>query len=569
MKALVHLWLLALTAGLQAQVTLSEIMFDPIGSEAHNEFVELFNLSSTDSLDLAGWQISDGTGTDTIVGVDQGTVLAPGQFALILDRSYFENSDLYDDIIPPTALVLTIDNASFGRAGLRNSRPETVSLLNPAGEVVSQYTYTTDNLPGFSDEKRDLAGPNTPENWENSRVELGTPGRRNSVSPLEYDLALVALRVTPLEIRAGADVRLSAVVRNVGRQTADDFAVAFFEDRNGDGRATANEALAPPQAADHGLAPADSTEIEFLYPAVTAGEHTVVAQLQFPLDQDSTNNRAVHTFAVAFEPGTVVVNEIMYAPDAGQAEWVELFNPSSAPVNLRGWGLLDSDAELPTAMADDLLLAPQAFHVLAQDSSLLPRFAPPAGSVTVLRPWPSLNNSGDRVVLVDLTGREIERVDYTSDWGGQGGVSLERINPRLAANDPRNWGSSVAPSGGTPGTRNSLFAEVLPSETVLSVAPNPFSPDGDGHDDTAVISYRLPVTTASMNIKIYDLRGRLVRFLANNQPTGSEGAVVWDGLDDAGQKARMGIYVIFLQALNPTQGVLLSEKKTVVLAGRL
>jgi hypothetical protein len=65
------------------------------------------------------------------------------------------------------------------------------------------------------------------------------------------------------------------------------------------------------------------------------------------------------------------------------------------------------------------------------------------------------------------------------------------------------------------------------------------------------------------------MRGRLIRFLANNQPTGSQNTVIWDGNNDENRPARMGIYIVFLQALNAQAGVQKTAKKTVVLAGKL
>ncbi len=46
----------------RAQVVLSDIMFDALGSDSHDEFVEIINLSESVSIDLSGWQISDGEG---------------------------------------------------------------------------------------------------------------------------------------------------------------------------------------------------------------------------------------------------------------------------------------------------------------------------------------------------------------------------------------------------------------------------------------------------------------------------------------------------------------------------
>jgi hypothetical protein len=265
----------------------------------------------------------------------------------------------------------------------------------------------------------------------------------------------------------------------------------------------------------------------------------------------------------------VVINEIMYSPLSNQAEWVEIVNLSSETVNLQGWGLSDSDTASKSAIEDKPALPPNGYFVWAQNASLLDIFDLPNEFFAVLKNWPTLNNDFDSVVLYDLTGAPIDRVDYRQSWGGGSGISLEKINPHFASNDSLNWSSSVVVEGGTPGKRNSIFAESLPTETTLQIAPNPFSPDEDGRDDFAVINYALPLNTAVVNVKIYDLRGRLIRFLANNQPTGSQSNIVWDGRDDNGQKARLGIYIVFLQALNAQAGQLKAEKETVVLAGKL
>ena len=92
------------------QIVLSEIMFDPSGSEYYDEFIEIYNTSTTDSIDLTGWQISDGSGIDNIIAHEKGNKLAPQQFGLILDPGYFQNSSQYEWLIPEEALILTIDN---------------------------------------------------------------------------------------------------------------------------------------------------------------------------------------------------------------------------------------------------------------------------------------------------------------------------------------------------------------------------------------------------------------------------------------------------------------------------
>jgi flagellar hook assembly protein FlgD len=101
------------------------------------------------------------------------------------------------------------------------------------------------------------------------------------------------------------------------------------------------------------------------------------------------------------------------------------------------------------------------------------------------------------------------------------------------------------------------------------VSPNPFSPDNDGFEDFTVINYNLKQITAQVRIKIYDSQGRLVRTLLNNAASGSSGSVIFNGLNDAGHALRIGIYIIFLEALNENIGVLETMKTVVVVARKL
>jgi flagellar hook assembly protein FlgD len=103
----------------------------------------------------------------------------------------------------------------------------------------------------------------------------------------------------------------------------------------------------------------------------------------------------------------------------------------------------------------------------------------------------------------------------------------------------------------------------------LNCSPNPFSPDGDGHEDFTIISYELPTSAALVRIRIFDARGRLIRTLANGEPSGAHGQVVWDGLTDRREKARIGIYIVLLEALDASGGSMQATKCTVVVAARL
>ncbi len=264
----------------------------------------------------------------------------------------------------------------------------------------------------------------------------------------------------------------------------------------------------------------------------------------------------------------VIINEIMYDPLPGEPEWVELHNPGDTGIDLCGWAISDSDTSRKVIFAAEETIVSGRGWVVVSEDTLMTVY--PWDLNAILVPgFPALNNDGDSVVLFDRAGFVIDRVDYDDAWGGGDGFSLERIQPRLPSIDAANWSSCVSTQGGTPGRQNSVFASSVASEVTLGVLPNPFSPDEDGVDDVAVISYGLPMTTSHVNLRIYDVRGRIIRTLMSALPSGSQGSVIWDGRDDAGRMARMGIYIVFIEGLSGRAGVVASTKTTVVLAGRL
>ena len=187
------------------QIVLTEVMFNPDGSDHVHEFVEIFNAGGQGEVDLTGWKIGDGYGEDELKDTGRGLILLSGQYGLILDSDYFGNSNLYDHLIPEGALVLTIHGTTLGSGGLSNSRPETVVIYDTDHEVHAEYAYTIGNAPGHSDEKVDAAGSDEPENWKDSSVFNGTPGFRNSVTPPDSS-NLVRLSVAPNPFSPDADL---------------------------------------------------------------------------------------------------------------------------------------------------------------------------------------------------------------------------------------------------------------------------------------------------------------------------------------------------------------------------
>lgn len=191
-------------------VVLNEVMYNPAGDEQYDEFVEVFNTSETEAVDLAGWKIGEPKELDPIVSTGQGLVLQPRQFGLILDPGYVVNhlSHSYDPL-PWRALLLTTGDTDIG-GGFSNSTPDTVMLQNPAGAMVASYVYSGKGADGHSDEKIDPLAGDGKTNWGISLSSTGTPGAANTLSA-----DAVTVEAPSDSIAQGREVVVQIVARNV------------------------------------------------------------------------------------------------------------------------------------------------------------------------------------------------------------------------------------------------------------------------------------------------------------------------------------------------------------------
>ncbi len=565
-RMLLLILLTTLTAN--AQIVITEIMFDPSDSERSDEFVEIFNTGNI-SVDLTGWQVGDGVSYDIIQPVNNADLqIHPQQYAVILDPNYFsDSSSTYNSLIPEDALVLTIDGLTFGSNGFSNSTAETVTLVSAQKDTVQQYTYSLDNAPGFSDEKIDPFAGNDHLNWGNSRSLNGTPGKRNSLTPGEFDLAITRFSFTSRSFELGIPITFMLIVKNSGKQAINGFDILTFVDQNQNQHPEPDEIISR-QTQPLTLASGDSSIINGAFDGLPFGEIDLGVAIVSPVDEDTTNNVFTQSIFVDDPAGIgIVINEIMFEPETGREEWVEIFNDGDSEVNLRNVYFSDSRDTVQIS-TEDLVIQPGEFLVLGRDEIIGTQYSIAAAQVIVQRKFPSLNNDMDDLRLLGPSFAVYDHVNYTADWYGRDverGISLEKINPGFDGQFAQNWAASVSESGSTPGDINSVNIDVQKSESALEIEPNPFSPDSDGFEDFAVIRFVLEVETAFANLRIFDLRGRLIRFLANGVPVASQGQFIWDGKDDEGRIARIGAYICYFQALNTERRVSQEFKKTIIL----
>jgi len=155
----------------------------------------------------------------------------------------------------------------------------------------------------------------------------------------------------------------------------------------------------------------------------------------------------------------IIITEIMAdpVPDNPQLnyEYVELFNLTEYKIPLVGYVLADNRTE---ARLDHGYLEPLSYGLLIPNGNEDIQVE----NVIRLKNWPGLNNAGDNVILKNISGDTVHRVDFDLDWYDDmekesGGWSLEMIDPYNPCGENSNWTASINPSGGTPGSINSVF----------------------------------------------------------------------------------------------------------------
>jgi hypothetical protein len=562
-------------------VVVNEIMYGPTGGEP--EWIEIYNTFSVE-VNLKNWKFSNRFTSSKYV-ITASDVLLPQKAYAVITR----DSLAFFTFHPSTQGLLFV-NTNLPIALFSNSG-DAVVLYDARSVMMDSLTYAPSwgGLNGRSLERIDFDGNSTDStNWGTSNGSEGsTPARLNSIATLANDLRVARIQspdLTTLPLGKVTSRPLLATIENIGREPASGYSVKFYHDADRDSILTPTELIGvvTPSVS---LQRRDTTLVPFMWEEAPSGLVKVTAVLDYVKDERPSNNSASVELRIRSLPRALIINEIMYAPFSGQAEWVELYNPNSFPVDVSEWTLSDmrdaaGKANVFSIAKNLIQIEPGGYAVISSDSTIFSQFPSLQTSqrnsqvIILNRTSLSLNNEGDDVILSDLVGTVIDSVRYSPSWHNPDitdatGISLERINPNLSSIDRRNWSSCVEKVGGTPGRENSIFTTSIPTQTMLSVSPNPFSPDGDGFEDFTVISYKVSSQIARIRLKIFDSLGRPVRTLANYEPSASTGQIIWDGLDDDKRRLRIGIYIVLLEAVDSSGSTVESAKAAAVVAGKL
>jgi hypothetical protein len=302
--------------------------------------------------------------------------------------------------------------------------------------------------------------------------------------------------------------------------------------------------------------------------------------------KDITGNTMTATYKIFYfyhpEALDIVINEILFNPKNDGVDFVELYNRSAKIVDLKEINLCSFDTIKNILISIDAItqqtyfLNPGEYVVLtiAPDKVKSQYFTSNPNVFIKMNSLPSFNNDKGFVVISDKSSNIIDMFKYSEKMhfallNNVEGVSLERVDFNRPTQDATNWHSASETVGyATPGYKNSQYNSADSSDNAITISPEIFSPDNDGHNDLLNISYNFFQPDYIANIAIYDSNGRLIKNLAKNKRLDAKGIISWDGINETNEKCRMGIYVIYFETFD-LQGKVKHYKKTCVLGGKL
>ncbi|TVQ74220.1 MAG: hypothetical protein EA363_02045 [Balneolaceae bacterium] len=453
-----HSFLVSAAAG-PGDVIINEFMYRPPASMP--AYVELFNRSDK-VLNLRNWRLQRrAVSTEPVRKITtQDLFLHPGDFlVLTADASLLQR-------VPGAEQVMEME--SFPRFNIASS--DEIRLFSNTDEVIDSLQYQPFNWGGFEValERKSPDVPGwIPENWAESLSEHGgTPGHANSVRPpvtppelLSVDYSQpAALTLTFSRLLDPSSLTYPGAIRlldtgdtytrahaKTGLETFREIAVSVVKTGGN------SVSVIPGEQLQHGV----------LYVLIISDIRDLFGN---PIGETEKAFRYYETGLP--EAGDIIINEVLYRPGPDNPRFIEILNRSEKVFDLRNWKIgrsLGSAVSIADPESDDpVFLIPNELAVVSEPGLTVKNkeilhFEIPA--------FPSLSRFGDSIYLIRENYPATDSLTYLPAWGGnRDGISLERVDPDGATNDPSNWREH--PDGHTAGMWNHHF-ESRPEPVIL------------------------------------------------------------------------------------------------------
>lgn len=512
-----------------SSVKINEIFYNPENFPEHYyEWVEIYN-TGTSEVNISSWSFIVGTSTYAFKPFNKtDSILTSQSFAVLVTSgsSFLAHHAGFD------ALLL-----EFTKTVRLSNQGKYIALKDENSTTVESLTYDpqwNNNVEDKSIERKDTGGlSDDPSSWQESAAAGGTPGRANSQGVLPDD---------------------GEEDDDAGGEETDEVEEEEAPDEEGDITLVADSFTAVITE----VAPSESGGKDWI--EIFIVEQTDISS--FSLYERETKIK-VFPEVLAEEGSYLVVHCNQDYPDetsdTNSNGYLDFYSSDS--------GLTGTDNVISLRESDGGIIDALIFSNYDRE-----RFVP--------------RKSYDACVEAQVweppvTSGEVQ--DYESgsaDWSeGKAGYSLSRIR-----------GADGNPNATRPGSSSFWVLNRYPNqgggygytqgstEDIIGVVePNPFSPDdADPAKRFAQVNFHVPQGTVK-TLYIFDVHGReRIKLIDHDASISGEswqgidaGQVLWDGRDKNGEKLPVGIYILYMEAVDPLNGAEYQGKDTVVIGKKL
>lgn len=547
-----HLLILAFTLIIQllhAQteryaVVIHEIMADPtpVIGLPNTEYIELRN-TTQQPINLLRWKIDNGSTTSTI---SSPYILEPDSVVLLCARTQLVGFSDIKNVIGLTSFPSINNDGDL--ITLKNAEGKTIHAI--AFET-SWYNNTIKANGGWSLEMIDALQPCSLNNWSASiNTKGGTPGQKNSImnklKNIEVPLLLqsTALDATTLVLQFNMPLD-SQSLSNISHYTISDDNISIR---------SANPI--PP------LFNATSLYLNSKLDSIRV--YNIEANNIYWCDKNNTTSFSIKTGLPKYpEKGDVVFNELLFDPEPGGSDFIEIINTSNAIINVKHLKLSNrnSDGSINASThtyENNFNLFPFEPVVFITDTThLMKKWSNTKKKLALLmKSIPSMPDDNGNILLLNYAGSIIDEVHYDKYMHypllrNKEGVSLEKINYNIPSLQKDNWHSASASANyATPTTINSQYKNQIESKSWIQIDQNVIHPDNNGLHDFLQINYQFDEPGTLLTVYLFNQQGEKIVTILNNLLCGRNGQYNWNGLNNQSNYLATGIYLLVAEAFH-------------------
>ncbi|MFM1794153.1 MAG: hypothetical protein RL642_538 [Bacteroidota bacterium] len=525
-------------------VVIQEIMADPtpVIGLPNAEYIELRNRSSK-TINLLRWRIDNGSSAAIITS---SYLLEPDSIVLLCSRTQLAAFSHVKNVIGLTSFPAINNEGDLLR--LKNADGKTIHAVafDP-----SWYNSPVKANGGWSLEMIDIQQPCAKHNWSaSSNTKGGTPGQMNSINGKLTNTSKTALlqctaldeRTLILEFDSPLDSLSLTNIQHyqlIENETSIQSAVAI-----------------PPLFNQTQLNLTNSLDSNKIY--------TLVLKNMLQCDQKTTAEFSIRTgLSKIADKGDLVFNEVMFDPEPGGEDFIELINTSNRIINAK-------QIQLSTRNADGTIhsnthqyltnfnLFPLEPVVLTTDTSHLMKKWNTAEKdrLLLVKSLPSMPDDDGNIVLMNYLGKVIDEMKYDKYMHhpllrNKEGVSLEKINIRAPSQQKDNWHSAASSVNyASPTKMNSQFREQQATNNWIQFSPDLMHPNNSGQNDYLQITYQFDEPGTQLTVHLFNQDGVKVCTIINNLICGLNGSFNWNGLDNQQRYISTGIYIAVADAFH-------------------